>query len=88
MKYWNIVIVNKMEYTLSEKMNSIFNSGESIKFQNVVRRKEGEWYSRIIWEHVQLPGDQHIRSCDWWGFETIDECVEDCLTYLTLKSLS
>ena len=55
-----------MEYTLSDKMNAIFNSGESIRFQNVVKKKDGEWYSRIIWEHVQLPGGQHIRGCEWW----------------------
>jgi hypothetical protein len=72
---------------LSEKMNAIFSSGKSIRFQNVVRRKDGEWYSRIRWEEVQLPGNQHIKSCDWFGFETIDEAVEDCLNYITIEQL-
>lgn len=73
--------------TLSEKMNAIFNSGKSIRFQNVIKRKDGEWYSRIIWEQVQMPGGQHVKSCDWWGFETIEEAVEDCLNYLVIEQL-
>jgi hypothetical protein len=74
------------EYTLSEKMNAIFKSGKSIRFQNVVKRKDGEWYGRIIWEEVELPGNRVLHSCDWWGFETIDEAVEDCLTYVVIDS--
>lgn len=73
--------------TLGEKMNAIFNSGKSIRFQNVVKRKDGEWYSRIIWEHVQLPGNQRIKSCDWQGFDTIEEAVEDCLNYVVISQL-
>jgi hypothetical protein len=76
-----------MENTLEEKMNAIFNSGKSIRFQNVIKRKDGEWYSRVIWEQVQLPGGQNIKSCDWWGFDTIGECVDDCLTYIVINSL-
>jgi hypothetical protein len=72
---------------LSEKMNVIFSSGKSIRFQNEVRRKDGEWYSRITWEEVELPGDRPIKSCDWFGFETIDEAVEDCLNYIVMEQL-
>ena len=72
---------------LNEKMNAIFNSGESIRFQNVVRRKDGEWNSRIVWEHVQLPGGQHIKGCDWWGFDSIEDAAEDCLNYLVISNL-
>ena len=72
---------------LNEKMNAIFNSGKSIRFQNVVRRKDGEWYSRIVWEEVQLPGGQHIKSCDWWGFHSIEDAAEDCLNYLVISNL-
>lgn len=72
---------------LNEKMNAIFNSGKSIRFQNVVRRKDGEWYSRIVWEEVQLPGGQHIKSCDWWGFDSIEDAAEDCLNYLVISNL-
>lgn len=73
--------------TLGEKMNVIFKSGKSIRFQNVVKRKDGEWYSRIVWEQVQLPGGQHIKSCSWWGFDTIEEAVDDCLNYLLISQL-
>lgn len=72
------------EFTLSDKMKAIFKSGKSIRFQNTVRRKYGEWYSRIIWEEVQLPTNKIINSCEWFGFETIDEAVEDCLTYIVI----
>jgi hypothetical protein len=72
---------------LSETLNAIFNSGHSIRFQNVVRRKEGEWYSQIIWEHLQQPGNSVIKSCDWFGFETIDEAADNCLTYLTILDI-
>jgi hypothetical protein len=75
------------EITLEEKMNAVFNSGKSIRFQNQVKRKDGEWYSRIIWEHVQLPGNRAIKSCDWWGFETIEEAVDDCLDYIVIEQL-
>ena len=75
------------EFTLEEKMNAVFNSGKSIRFQNQVKRKDGEWYSRIIWEHVQLPGNRVIKSCDWWGFETIEEAVDDCLDYIVIEQL-
>ncbi len=70
--------------TLSDKMMSIFNSGKSIRFQNTAKRKDGEWHSRIVWEEVQLPSNNTIKSCDWFGFETIDEAVEDCLTYIVI----
>ena len=72
---------------LSEKMTAIFNSGKSIIFQNTVKRKDGEWHSRIIWTHVGLPGNRTIKECDWFGFETIDEAVEDCLTYIVIDQL-
>ncbi len=75
------------EFTLEEKMNAVFNSGKSIRFQNQVKRKDGEWYSRIIWEHVQLPNNRAIKSCDWWGFETIEEAVDDCLDYIVIEQL-
>jgi len=75
------------EHTLEEKLTAIFNSGYSIVFQNTVKRKDGEWHSRIIWKHVGLPGNRHIKDCDWWGFDTIGEAVEDCLTYIVLKNV-
>ena len=34
---------------LSEKIDRVFSSGKSIIFQNEVRKKDGEWYSRIRW---------------------------------------
>lgn len=73
--------------TLGDKMNTIFKSGKSIRFQNQVRRKDGEWYSRIIWEHTQLPSNSVIKSCEWFGFETIEEAVEDCLNYVVIDEL-
>ena len=76
-----------MESTLGEKISTIFKSGKSISFQNEVRRKDGEWYSRITWKHIQQPNGSVIKQSTWFGFDTIDECVEDCLTYLAINSL-
>jgi hypothetical protein len=76
-----------MKFTLEEKINAIFNSGHSISIQNEVRRKEGEWYSRITWKHIQQPNGNVIKQCEWFGFGTIGECVEDCLNYLAINSL-
>ena len=76
-----------MESTLGEKISAIFKSGKSISFQNEVRRKDGEWYSRITWKHIQQPNGSVIKQSTWFGFDTIDECVEDCLTYLAINSL-
>ena len=33
------------EITLTEKINAVFNSGESIRLQNQIKRKDGEWNS-------------------------------------------
>ena len=73
--------------TLSEKMTAIFNSGHSVIFQNRVKRIEGEWEDKITWTHVQLPGNNVIKSCKWEGFDTIDEAVEDCLNYMVILGL-
>jgi hypothetical protein len=65
-----------------EKLTKIFSSEHSFIIQNEVRRKDGEWYSRITWIHVQLPGNQIIKQCRWFGFDDIDECADDCLKYI------
>ena len=75
------------EITLSQKMNAIFNSSMSVVFQNEIRRKDGEWYTRITWTHVGLPGNNVIKTCEWWGFETMDEAADDCLNYIVINSL-
>ena len=67
---------------LKEKFNLIFNSGRSFIFQNVIKRTDGEWVGRIIWEEVQLPGNRVISTCEWHGFNDIEDCVDDILTYL------
>ena len=67
---------------MKEKLTQIFESGYSFIIQNEVKRKGGEWYSRITWKHVQSPGNQFIKQCEWFGFDDIDECVDDCLKYI------
>jgi hypothetical protein len=67
---------------LKEKLSKIFESGYSIAFQNEVRRKDDEWYSRIVWRHIQLPGGSVISKCEWFGFDNIETCVDDCLEYI------
>lgn len=67
---------------LKNKFKIIFDSGKSICFQNTIIRINGEFEMRIVWKHVQLPGNTVLNSCKWEGFTTIEECVDDCLNYL------
>jgi hypothetical protein len=67
---------------MKNKFEKLFNSGYSIILQNVIKRINGEWESRIIWKHAQLPTNSYIGECRWEGFEDIEDCVDDCLTYL------
>ena len=70
-----------MEFTLEEKIRAIFNSGNVVKIEKVLRTKGGETYYKYVWN---VDGKQ---TTNWLGFDTIDKCVEDCLTYLTINSL-
>ena len=70
-----------MEFTLDEKIRAIFNSGKVVKIEKLLRIKDGETYYKYRWD---VDGKQ---SSNWFGFDTIDECVDDCLTYLTINSL-
>ena len=70
---------------LKDKLTKIFESGKSISIQNVVKRHDGEWHSRIVWRHIQLPAGQCIKECEWFGFDDIEDCVDDCLKYINTK---
>jgi hypothetical protein len=39
-----------MEFTLEEKMRAIFNSGNVVKIEKVVRTKSGETYYKYVWD--------------------------------------
>ena len=71
-----------MEFTLEQKLRAIFNSGNVVKIEKVIRTKSEKTYYKYVWDvdGTKSPGK-------WFGFDTIDECVEDCLTYLTINSL-
>lgn len=66
---------------LEEKMRAIYNSGDVVKIEKVLRTKNGEKHYKYVWN---VDGKQ---TTNWFGFNTIDECVEDCLTHLTINSL-
>lgn len=70
-----------MEITLQEKIRAIFNSGNIVRIEKVARSKEGVTHYRYAWH---IDGSQ---SANWYGFETIDGCVDDCITHLTVNSL-
>ena len=70
-----------MEFTLEEKMKTIFNSGNVVKVEKVIRTKSGGTYYKYVWD---VDG---TKSRNWFGFHTLDECVEDCLTHLTINRL-
>lgn len=68
---------------LKDKLNKIFNSSGSFVIQNVLKRSDGDWYNRIVWVHYGQPGNRLIRTCDdWFGFDNVDDCVDDCLKYI------
>ena len=70
-----------MEFTLEEKMRTIFNSGDVVRIEKVLRTKNGENHYKYVWNVDEK------KTTNWFGFNTIDECVEDCLTHLTINSL-
>ena len=70
-----------MEFTLEQKIRAIFNSGNLVKIEKVIRIKSDKTHYNYVWD---VDG---IKTRNWFGFETIDECVEDCVTHLTIKNL-
>ena len=69
-----------MGFTLEQKVRTVFNSANVVKIEKVMRMKNEKTYYNYIWN---IDG---IKSRNWFGFETIDECIEDCLTHLTINS--
>jgi hypothetical protein len=70
-----------MEPTLEQKVRAVFNSANVVKIEKVMRIKNEKTYYNYIWNIDE------IKSKNWFGFQTIDECIEDCLTHLTINSL-
>jgi hypothetical protein len=68
--------------TLEDKLKTAFELGYSVQFQNEVIRHDGEWYRRIKWKHTQPPSGRLIKQCEWFGFDNIEECVDDYLEYI------
>jgi hypothetical protein len=71
-----------MEFTLEDKLRTIFNSGKVVKIEKVIRMKGEKTYYKYVWD---VDGKKSLRN--WFGYDTLDECVEDCLTYLAIYSL-
>ena len=70
-----------IEFTLEEKIKAIFNSGNHVKIEKVIRIKSDKTYYNYVW---YVDG---TTSRNWFGFDTLDECVEDCVTHLSIKNL-
>ena len=73
------------EITLDDKLNAVFNSGKLIRFQNVSRLKESEFFNRIIWEEYE--GEPTMVPCKWWGYDTIEEAADNCLNQIIIAQL-
>ena len=60
----------------------VYESNISVKIENVPKRmdtgKGRDWHYRFVWSR-QPPITRQIISCDWDGFETIEECLEDLI---------
>lgn len=50
-----------MEFTLEEKIRAIFNAGNEVKIDKVLRTKSGETYYKYVWD---VDGVQS----NWFGF--------------------
>ena len=66
---------------IEQKIRAIYNWGNVVKIEKVLRIKSGQTYYNYVWD---VDGEKSSRN--WFGFETLDECVEDCLTYLSIKN--
>jgi hypothetical protein len=65
--------------TLEEKIRAIYNSSKTARLDKVLRIKSGVNYYNYVWT---IDGAQ---SGNWFGFKTLDECVDDCITYLAIE---
>lgn len=70
-----------MEFTLEQKIRAIFNSGELVRIEKVARTKDGKKYHKYFWT---VDG---VSSTNWFGFDTIEECIDECLSHLSINSL-
>lgn len=68
--------------TLKEKLTTIFEASTAIRIESTVKRIDGEWEGRIVWKAIELPLGKEIASCEWEGFEDIEDCADDCIKYL------
>lgn len=67
--------------TLKQKMNAIFSAPHAITIRTTVQRRNGEWYKRVLWEHVQLPSRDRVAGSTR-GFASFEALANDCLRYL------
>ena len=68
-----------MEYTLEDKLRVILENNNNVKIVKSKKTKDGEIFYRYSWEV------DDVHDLGWWGFDNIDECVDDCIGYLALR---
>jgi hypothetical protein len=70
-----------MEFTLEQKLRAIFDYSDTAKIEKVTRTKGGIEYFKYIWSV------NNISSTNWFGFDSLEECLEDCLSHQAINSL-
>jgi hypothetical protein len=61
----------------------VFNSGLNIQLYNKTIQDNLIWDNKIFWQHVEPNRRKIIYKCDNNGFFNLNDCLEDCLKYIT-----
>lgn len=76
---------------LNEKLEKIFNSDYRVIIKNVERLKWSDSltsYNRIIWEvYLKNYSETPISKSEWFGFDNVENCIDDCLKFLIQKNV-
>jgi hypothetical protein len=65
---------------LGTKILAIFKSGAQVRIEKVIRIKDKEYHHNYIWN---IDG---TVSSNWFGFKTLEECIEDCLAHVAIMN--
>jgi hypothetical protein len=68
--------------TTKEKANKVFQSGLAFRIWNKPVQNDQLWDIKIFWAHMEYDNKNIVVECDNKGFDTLDDCLDNCITYL------
>lgn len=68
--------------TIAEKANKVFQSGLAFRIWNKPVVNDYLWDIKIFWAHIEYDNETIVEKCDPKGFHNLDECLDDCITYI------